>query len=151
MRYIVGKTTGRLATSTSPRRCISDVVFWFRSLTLRGVTNRPDLRTTRRFRQASWSLVKLADKIVVRHQLHQRRQAADAVDALLDLNRPDPAFLLETEPPVNALLPISAGVDTAASVAAGLFYEVLRDRELRVAVRSETEASFAGASLQGAG
>ena len=144
MQRLVGETAGLLGAGTSTDEYIDDVLVLLRKMMRRGVFGIPALPRGPRLRRASRRVAELSDKLLMDHQLQQHGRKADVIDDVLELHRADPMFLPEMDVALTALLPLFAGIDTAASVSACMLYTVLKNPGLGKLVRAEADALFAG-------
>ena len=142
MQRLVGETAGVLGASTSTDEYIDDVLVLLRKMMRRGVFGTPALPQSPRLRRATRRVAELSNKLLMDHQLRQRRRTTDVIDDVLDLHHADPMFLPETDLPLTALLPLFAGIDTAASVGAFMLYTVLKNPALRKLLQTEADALF---------
>ncbi len=146
MQRLVGETVCSLAVGVSTDEYIDDVLIVLRSTVGRGLFRIPALPATPRFRRASRRVAELSDNLLMSHQLQQRGRKADVLDEVLELHRADPMFLPETDVALTSLLPLFAGLDTAAATIACMLCVVLKNPELRERVRAEADALFADAT-----
>ena len=144
---IVVEQLGVLSTSMALREYLADIVIFTDNMLATHVARvQPKFMLYRpRVQHAIRRMDELAQYILAAHEPEKRRnQPRDAVDNLLELHSMDPQFMPETDLYEQVLGPFVAGVDTAASVCAFMFYELLRQPDLRARVTAESDALFAG-------
>ena len=146
-QHIVVEQLGVLSTSMSLRDYMEDIIIFTENmLTTYVAQSRSTLMLYRPHVQRAIKRVdELAQRILVAHEPEKRlNKPMDAVDHLLDLNNRDPQFMPATDLHEQVLGPFVAGIDTAASVCSFMFYELLRQPDLRAQVTAEADALFAG-------
>ncbi len=145
--HIVVEQLGVLSASMSLREYIEDILVFTENMIATHVARlQPKLMMHRpHVKRAIKRMDELAQRILVAHEPENRLdKPADAVDHLLDLHNRDPQFMPATDLHEQVLGPFVAGIDTAAVVCSFMFYELLRQPELRARVTAEADALFAG-------
>ena len=146
-QHIVVAQLGVLSASMSLREYQADIIRFTENMIATHVARlQPRLMLYRpRVQRSIKRMDELAQRILAAHEPEKRRnRPADAVDYLLELHRRDPQFMPETDLFEQVLGPMVAGIDTAAVVCSFMFYELLRQPDLRAEVTAEADALFAG-------
>ena len=146
-QHIVVEQLGVLSTSMSLREYMADIIIFTQNMIATHVARlQPKLMLYRpHVQRAIKRMDELAQRILVAHEPEKRlNKPTDAVDHLLDLHNRDPQFMPATDLHEQVLGPFVAGIDTAAVVCSCMFYELLRQPDLRAQVTAEADALFAG-------
>lgn len=146
-QHIVVEQLGVLSTSMSLREYMEDIIIFTENMIATHVARlQPKLMLYRpHVRRAIKRMDELAQRILVAHEPEKRlNKPTDAVDHLLELHSRDPQFMPATDLHEQVLGPFVAGIDTAAVVCSLMFYELLRQPDLRAQVTAEADALFAG-------
>ena len=146
-QHIVVEQLGVLSTSMSLREYMTDILVFTENMLATHVARvQPKWMLYRpRVRRAAKRMDELARRILAAHEPEKRLdKPRDAVDRLLDLHSRDPQFMPETDLHEQVLGPFVASIDTAAAVCSFMFYELLRQPDLRARVAAEADALFAG-------
>ncbi len=146
-QHIVVEQLGVLSTSMSLREYMADIIIFTENMLATHVARiQPRLMLYRpHVKRAIKRMDELSQRIVVAHEPEKRLdKPTDAVDHLMELHRRDPRFMPATDLHEQVLGPFVAGIDTAAAVCSFMFYELLRQPDLRAQVIAEADALFAG-------
>ncbi|MDE0531284.1 MAG: cytochrome P450 [Albidovulum sp.] len=146
---IIVEQLGLLATSTSPRERLDDIIVLFEAMLGTFIfRNRPRLAMSfPRVRRARRRVDEFIQRILDNHLPENRRGGPqDYIDELLELQRGDPQFLAETDLPIAVLGPFFVGLDTAASTNAFMLYILLKHPELLSQFSAETRPLFESGS-----
>ena len=145
-QHIVVEQLGVLSTSMSLREYMEDILVFTENMLATHVARlQPKWMLYRpHVQRAIKRMDELARRILEAHEPEKRLdKPRDAVDHLVDLHSRDPQFMPETDLHEQVLGPFVAGVDTAAVVCSFMFYELLRQPDLRARVTAEADALFA--------
>ncbi len=146
LQRIITDQLGTLATNTSPREYLDDLIVFTETLLLTQVTHqRPGLLLhTPRVRRARKRIEALCAEVLAAHEPGRRTgEEPDLIDDVLELHRTDPQFMPETDLMGVVLGPFIAGLDTAASTCAFMLYILLKHPDLLAQAKSEADALFA--------
>ena len=146
-QHIVVEQLGVLSSSMSLREYMADIIIFTKNMLATHVARvQPRLMLYRpHVQRAIKRMDELAQRILAAHEPEKRlNKPADAVDHLLELHNRDPQFMPATDLYEQVLGPFVAGIDTAAGVCSFMFYELLRQPDLRAQVTTEADALFAG-------
>ena len=142
---IVLEQLGVLATSMSLREYLGDIITFMENMIKTYIMRQqPRLLLHRPHVQRAFKQVdELSQRILADHDPENRRnKPPDAIDHLLEMHYRDPQFLPETDLQEQVLGPFMAGLDTAANICAFMFYELLKQPNLREQVIAEADALF---------
>ncbi len=143
LRRIASEQVGVLATGVSPRPYGDDLTRFVHDLLASLVVPRPLLRRLPRFRRAAARIDDLYREVIDRHSGPEREREGgepDLIDDILDLHRAQPEFLPEADLKMSVLGPFIAALDTVASTAAFMLYELLKHPDILAEVRAEADA-----------
>ena len=146
-QHIIVEQLGVLSASMSLREYMADIIIFTENMLATHIARvQPKLMLYRpHVQRAIKRMDELAQCILVAHEPEKRlNKPTDAVDHLLELHSRDPQFMPATDLHEQVLGPFVAGIDTAAGVCSFMFYELLRQPELRAQVTAEADALFAG-------
>ena len=146
-QHIVVEQLGVLSSSMSLREYMADIIIFTKNMLATHVARvQPRLMLYRpHVQRAIKRMDELAQRILAAHEPEKRlNKPTDAVDHVLDLHSRDPQFMPATDLYEQVLGPFVAGIDTAAGVCSFMFYELLRQPDLRAQVTAEADALFAG-------
>ena len=146
-QHIIVEQLGVLSASMSLREYMADIIIFTENMLATHIARvQPKLMLYRpHVQRAIKRMDELAQRILVAHEPEKRlNKPTDAVDHLLELHSRDPQFMPATDLHEQVLGPFVAGIDTAAGVCSFMFYELLRQPDLRAQVTAEADALFAG-------
>lgn len=150
MRRIMVEQLARLATRSSAREHIDDIVAWNEKMHLVYINRRypkfvmhlPRIKRIRRRLEA------LIEQVLSEHESGpDTEEERDLIDDLIELHRSAPDFMPETDLFIAAMSPFMVGADTVTSVTSFAVYALLTQPELLAEVRAEADELFASGEL----
>ncbi len=151
LQEVIGEQMGYVMAGYSPRGYVSDLSTLLGGL-LMSAAGFPSIMKLPRYRRARARGVELAETVLAhKRKVGPRRKGPDFIDLMLDLREADSQLLPETNLNLTVLAPYLVGLDTTASTASFLLYNVLKRPRLLESMTAEADALFEQGLASGEG
>lgn len=145
---VVAEQLGFLALGISTREYVDDIIYMLSAALRTQVSRQLPRVVTRlpRFRRAQRRVYAMLDGVREAHASGGSRapgQSSNLVDDLLEFNSTDPHVIAQSDLRSFMLIPLVAGLDTAAGALGFMMYEILKRPDILERVRAEADDFFA--------